>query len=120
MAWPQDGPDPGNVDEDAWKLILINLGEWLLAEGDIEVKGQWREIKEYLLGRDGPALSPAQGHWIEQLGKQPLRLYTVREVRPGEGLTLVDALDMEASPLRVQDRSGSEAARPGMLLTAAS
>ncbi len=114
--WPDDELEPADVDEDTWQMILINLSEWLLAEGDIEVKGQWREINEYLLGREGPALSPAQQRWIAQLGKQPLRPYTVTEVRPGEGLTLVDALDTEAAPLRIQERSGSEAARPGMLL----
>jgi hypothetical protein len=114
--WPDDGSDPADVDEDAWRMIMINLGEWLLAEGDIEVKGQWREINEYLLGREGPALSPAQQRWIAQLGERPLRLYTVTEVHAGEGLTLVDALDAEAPPLRVQERAGSESARPGMLL----
>ena len=114
--WPDDGPDPADVDEDAWRMIMINLGEWLLAEGDIEVKGQWPEINEYLLGREGPALSPAQQRWIAQLGERPLRLYTVTEVRAGEGLTLVDALDTDAPPLHVQERAGSDAARPGMLL----
>ncbi len=116
QLWPEDGPEPANVDEDAWRMLMVNLGEWLLAEGDIEVKGQWREINEYLLGREGPALSPAQQRWIAQLGERPLRLHTVTEVHAGEGLTLVDALDTDAPPLRVQERSGSESARPGMLL----
>lgn len=114
--WPEDGPEPDEVDEDAWRMIMINAGEWLLSTGEIEVKGQWREISAYLLGPEGPAFSPAQQRWIAQLGERPLRLYTVTDVHPGDGMTLVDALDTEAAPLRVQERSGSESARPGMLL----
>jgi hypothetical protein len=114
--WPEDGPDPADVDEDAWRMIMTNLGEWLLAEGDIEVKGRWREVNEYLLSREGPALSAGQQRWIARLAEQPLRLYTVTQVRRGEGLTLADALDTEAPPLLVQERMGSESARPGMLI----
>ena len=36
--------EPADVDEDAWRMVMTDLGEWLLAEGDIEVKGQWREV----------------------------------------------------------------------------
>jgi SEC-C motif/Protein of unknown function (DUF2384) len=116
VLWPEGGPEPADVDQDAWRMIMTNLGEWLLAEGDIEVKGQWREVNEYLLSPGGPALSAGQQRWIAQLAEQPLRLYTVTQVRRGEGLTLADALDTEAPPLLVQERMGSESARPGMLI----
>ena len=36
VLWPEDGPEPADVDQDAWRMIMTNLGEWLLAEGDIE------------------------------------------------------------------------------------
>lgn len=49
---PEDGPEPADVDERV-AMIMTNLGEWLLAEGDIEVKGQWREVNEYLLSPGG-------------------------------------------------------------------
>jgi hypothetical protein len=116
QLWPEDGPEPADVDEDAWRMLMGNLGEWLLAEGDSEVQGTWREVNEYLLSREGPALSPGQQRWITQLGECALRLYTVTDVHPGEGMTLVDALDTHAPPLIVQERMGSESARPGMLI----
>lgn len=65
----------------------------------------------YLLGHDGPYLIPGQKAWITQLRERPLRLYRVTDVRPGEGLMLVDELDAQA----VRERSGSQSARPGML-----
>ena len=47
----------------------------------------------------GPALPAGQQRWIAQLAEHPLRLYTVTQVRRGEGLTLADALNNEAPPL---------------------
>ena len=46
--------------------------------------------------------------------ERPLGLYRVTDVRPGEGLTLVDELDTQA----VRERSGSRSATPGMLMGA--
>lgn len=114
--WPEDGPEPSEIDESVWQPIMVNIMEWLLAEGDIEVKGAWREINDYVLSSDGPGLSADQRRYIAQLAERPLRLYTVTDVRRGEGLTLVDALDADALPLVVQERAGSESARPGMLI----
>lgn len=109
------GPD---VDPELIEMLMINAGEWLLARGDMFVKGEMRSINEHLLGRDGPYLTPGQQDWIAQLGARPLRLYRVTDVRPGEGLTLVDELDAAAAPLVVRERSGSRTARPGMLMGA--
>lgn len=114
--WPEDGPEPSDLEDGLWQPLMVNIMEWLLAEGDIEVKGAWREVNAYVLSSDGPGLSPDQRRYIAQLAERPLRLYTVTDVRRGEGLTLVDALDAEAQPLVVQERSGSESARPGMLI----
>jgi hypothetical protein len=114
--WPEDGPEPSDVDESVWQPLMVNIMEWLLAEGDIEVKGAWREINAYVLSSDGPGLSADQRRYIAQFAERPLRLYTVTDVRRGEGLTLADALDDDAQPLVVQERSGSESARPGMLI----
>ncbi len=99
-------------------MVSINVGEWLIARGAIHARGGLQNINEYLLGSSGPCLTPGQQRWIEQLGENPLRLYRVTEVRPGEGLTLVDELDEQAAPLVVQERSGSRSARPGMLMGA--
>ena len=106
------------LDDDAVQMISINAGEWLLARGEIFAKGRQRNINEYLLGADGPYFTPGQQLWIAQLRARPLRLYRVTDVQPGEGLTLVDELDVAAAPLRVHERSGSRSAHPGLLLGA--
>ncbi|HEY0878820.1 MAG TPA: antitoxin Xre/MbcA/ParS toxin-binding domain-containing protein [Zeimonas sp.] len=114
--WPADGPDPEEVDEDLISMIVVNVNEWFLAEGEIEVGGQWRDVHEYALGSRGPALSAKQRAYIAQLAATPLKLYTVTQVRRGEGLTLVDALDPESAPVVVRERTGSETMVAGLLL----
>lgn len=114
--WPDDGPELDELPEETWHMLAVNLNEWLLAAGDIEVKGAWREINPYLLSNLGPRLGPDERAWIAQLGQRPLRLYTVTDVRRGEGLTLVDAIDFAAEPIVVHERAGSETARPGMTI----
>ena len=59
--------------------------KWLIARGEIHARGGLREINGYLLGREGPYLTPGQRDWIAQLRARPLRLYRVTDVRPGEG-----------------------------------
>lgn len=113
-----DDDDDIGPDEDLAQMLTVNGGEWLLSRGEILVKGEMRSINAHVLGRDGPYLTPAQQAWITQLGVRPLRLYRVTDVRPGIGLTLVDALDTEADPIDVLERSGSATARPGMLMGA--
>jgi hypothetical protein len=70
------------IDDEAWQGVQINAMEWLLAEGSIAVKGVQREVMELLLGPGGPAFTPGQRRWIEQLRRQPLRLYDITEVLP--------------------------------------
>jgi hypothetical protein len=113
---PERSPDLSELDEEAGHAILINVGEWLLARGRIHARGGLQDINAYLLGPSGPALSAGEARWIAQLRERPLRLYRVTDVRPGEGLTLVDALDDQAAPVEVRERAGSRNARPGMVL----
>ena len=113
-----DGDNYAALGDDGIEMISVNAGEWLLARGEINVRGAQRNINEYLLGRDGPYLTPGQQRWIAQLCEQPLRLYRLTEVRPGEGMTLVDELDASAAPLWVLERSGSHSAHPGLLMGA--
>jgi hypothetical protein len=116
---PENEPDAEfGLDEDLMQMVSVNAGEWLLSRGEMLVKGEMRSINAHVLGRDGPFLNPGQQAWITQLGVRPLRLYRVTDVRPGVGLTLVDALETEADPIDVQERSGSATARPGMLMGA--
>ncbi len=109
---------PEELDEELSRMLAVNVGEWLLAEGDIQVHGQWHPIAEHVLGPDGPRLTRGQQRWLRQLAERPLRLYTVTDVRRGEGMTLIDALDADAGPIAVQERAGSQTAHPGMLLGA--
>jgi hypothetical protein len=118
LLQPDDMHDSPGLDEDLIQMLEINVVEWLLARGDMFVKGEMRPINAHLLGRDGPYLMPGQQRWITQFAERPLRLYRVTDVRVGEGLTLVDELDAAAEPLVVRERSGSETARPGMLMGA--
>ena len=104
------------LDEDEWQGVQINAMEWLLAEGSIAVKGAQRNVAELLLGPGGPAFTPEQRFWIEQLHRQPLRLYDMTEVLPGVGMRLCDALDTAAAPVMVYEKSGSEDAQVGNLI----
>jgi hypothetical protein len=115
---PDDIPQRalGDLDKEEWSVIQINLSELLLAEGDFKVKGHFQDVSELLLGPEGPRLSETQRSWLVQLAGRPLRLYTVTEVMPGEGMRLCDALAQDAAPVLVRERMGSQSVRPGMLL----
>jgi hypothetical protein len=106
------------IDQELWTQIQINLTEWLLAEGDIEVKGEFERVADLLQGPRGPLLSVEQRAWLAQLAQRPLRLYDVTDVAPGATLTLCDALDRDADPVVVTERSGSRTLRPGMSIGA--
>lgn len=100
-------------DKQTWQGIQINATEWLLAEGHILVKGEHRRVSEYLLGQGGPLFTVDQRRWIAQLADRPLRLYEVTDVIPGKLMTLCDALNTEALPITVHEKSGSQASQIG-------
>ena len=117
--WRPEGPRDGwQLDEDGMTTVSINAGEWLIARGEIHARGGLREINAYLLGREGPFLTPGQRDWIAQLRARPLRLYRVTDVQPGVAMTLIDEFDPQAQPQPVREISGSRSARPGMLMGA--
>ena len=104
------------LGDDVNQSIEINMIEWLLAEGDIHARGGVRRINDYLLSPVGPRLSASQRDWLQQMGQRPLRLYDVTHVVQGQQMTLCDALDKEAEPMVVQERSGTQNLQPGDLL----
>ncbi len=106
------------VDEALWQDIQINLTEWLLAEGDMLVKGKHQRVTDLLLGPHGPSLTTGQRAWLEQLASRPLRLYDVTEVVPGVGVTVCDALDTDQPPRVVAERAGSQSLQAGMQIGA--
>jgi len=107
-----------SINEALWQNLQINLSEWLLAEGDILVKGEKQRVAELLLGPRGPLLTTGQRAWLEQLARRPLRLYDVTGVVPGVGLTVCDALDTGQPPLVVAERAGSRSLQVGMQIGA--
>ena len=102
------------MSDELMQQVQINLTEWLLAEGEILVKGEWICVAELLLGARGPLLAVGQRAWLEQLARQPLRLYDVTEVVAGTGFTLCDALNTEQAPIVVTEDMGSRSMRVGM------
>lgn len=109
----EDADKLGQIDEASWTGIQINLTEWLLAEGEILVKGVRRRVPEYLLGPEGPPLAVGQRDWLQQLAQRPLRLYDVTDVVSGVQMTLCDALDIDAAPVVVREHSGTRTLAPG-------
>ncbi len=100
-------------DQHTWQSIQLNATEWLLAEGQILIKGEPKPVSEYLLGQGGPLFTSGQRRWITQLAERPLCLYDVTDVLPGKQMTLCDALDTEALPIIVREKSGSQASVAG-------
>ena len=123
-GWFDDGDDDAvreamaGIDDAVWQQLQLNLTEWLLAEGDIKVKGETQRVADLLLGSSGPLLSVGQRAWLAQLAQRPLRLYDVTDVVPGTGVTLCDALATAQAPIVVTEREGSRSMRPGMLIGA--
>jgi hypothetical protein len=104
------------VDQETIQNLEINMIEWLLAEGNIQARGDIRRINDYLLSPTGPRLSPAQRDWVQQMGQRPLRLYDITDVVQGQQMTLCDALDKDAEPMVVRERSGTQSLQPGQML----
>lgn len=93
--------------------IDLNLTEWLLAEGEIVIKGTRQGIVASLLNAGGPLFTVGQRDWLRQLSEQPLRLYDVTDVVPGAQITLCDALAVDRAPVVVRERSGSQTLQVG-------
>ncbi|MHB8455820.1 MAG: SEC-C metal-binding domain-containing protein [Acidiferrobacterales bacterium] len=110
--------DLGSLDDAILQGIHLNLTEWLLAEGSLQIHGTEQQTLGYALGPSGPLLSVDQRAWLQQLTERPLRLYVVTEVVPGAQMTLCDALDMQAPPVIVREHAGSQADLVGVQLGA--
>ena len=102
-----------SLDEETLTGIDLNLTEWLLAEGEMLVKGVRQRISACLLGAGGPLFTVGQRDWLRQLSEQPLRLYDVTDVVPGVQITLCDALNVDSAPVVVRECSGSQTLKVG-------
>jgi hypothetical protein len=101
------------LDPELVSQLEINLTEWTLAESDIEIKGQFCDVMELVLGAKGPKLNAGQKNWLQQLHSVPMRLYDITDVLPGVGMTLRDALNTDLSPIVVNERVGSQSVTKG-------
>ncbi len=106
------------LDEETWELLQLNLTEWMLAQGQIKVKGQSVSVPDLVLGPTGPLMTVGQRAWLAQQARRPLRLYDVTDVLPGQGVTVCDALDTALPPISVAERAGSHSMQPGMKIAA--
>jgi hypothetical protein len=95
------------LEEDLHQMVMINSMEWLLAEGEIQVRGDHLPVMEILLGPGGPHFTAIQRAWLEQLGMARLGLYEIIDLVPGESLCLKDLLFPELDPVWVRERQGS-------------
>ena len=111
---PADLKKLGQLGPETLTTVGLNLTEWLLAEGEIQVQGANRRIPDYLTGPSGPTLTAGQRDWLQQMAQRPLRLYSITDVVPGVQMTLCDALDAGAAPIVVRERSGTRTLVPGM------
>lgn len=102
-----------DLNAEDWQFIQINTSEWLIAEGEIWLKGKYRSAPDLLLGPGGPLVTAGQRRWIEQLASRPLRLYDITDALPGVQMTLCDALETDAAPVVVYEKSGSRGAQVG-------
>uniref|UniRef100_C6E3T5 SEC-C motif domain protein n=1 Tax=Geobacter sp. (strain M21) TaxID=443144 RepID=C6E3T5_GEOSM len=100
------------LSRDFQQMIFINVGEWLINDGSIEVRGQVTPVKEILLGPGGPLYTAAARNWLERLGERSLSLYEVVRVTPGEGIELIDLLRPAEPPVWVVERTASRTVVP--------
>ncbi len=106
------------LDVSVLEHIQINLIEWMLAEGDMRIRGEYRRVSEVLLSAPDLVLSAGQRDWLQQMAHTSLRLYDVTQVIPDQSVTVCDVLDAEQLPLVVHERMGSRGMRVGMTLGA--
>jgi hypothetical protein len=106
------------LSDNDWMMLQINIVEWLLAEGTVFLKDEYHTVADLVLAPNGVTLGSGQRRWIEELTQQPLRLYVITHVVSGTQITLCDAANVEASPVIVDEKTGSLSAKVGMYLAA--
>jgi len=89
------------------QAISINIGEWLLADAELDIGGKDVKAHDLILGKGGPILTAHGREWLQQLRKRPLSLYEVRDVIKDQGLILADMLHPEKPPVRIRERTAT-------------
>ena len=97
-----------NLSPQLQQAISINIGEWLLADAELDINGTDTPAKELILGAKGPRLTEHGREWLLELGKRALSLYEVREVKNGEGLLLADMLHPDQTPVWIMEKRATD------------
>jgi hypothetical protein len=96
------------LSEEMLEMVNANVTEWLVAESELEVRGERHRAVELVLGPGGPPLAVEMRQWLEGLARHPMRIYEVQEAVPGEGVWIKDAATAKARRLWVCERAASQ------------
>jgi len=102
-----DGRPLAGSDNEYYKMQAL---EWALAEGVTEIDGREVRLRDLVL-EAGIVLEADQRLWLERATEEPLTLWKIVGVSPGEGLELQDLLDEGAETVWTAERSGSRRLR---------
>lgn len=89
------------------QAVSVNIGEWLLADAELDVNGKDVKAHDLILGKGGPLLTPHGREWIQELAKRSLSLYEVKEVIKGKGLLLADMLNPDQPPVQIREKAAT-------------
>ena len=109
------------LPEDLRDTVHLNALEWVLAEGEIDPTGaeeHFVPVMELVLGEGGPLMDVNERRYLELLATEPLGLYEVVDVVPGDGVWLVSTLADERERFWVRERTASQSLREGDILAA--
>lgn len=96
------------LPEELQDMATINATEWLLAESEMEIRGERRRAADLILGPGGPPLAVEARQWLQLLAGHPMGVYEVQEAVPGEGLWVKDVATSRSRRLWVAERSASQ------------
>lgn len=96
------------LPDDYAQMVIINVHEWLIADGDLAFEDRDVPVRDLLLGPGGPLFDAEGRAWIEALTSRPLGWYEVVDTDPGTGFRVRDLVHSEEPPVDVLDRSASK------------
>lgn len=102
-----DGRPLSESEDEYFRMQAL---EWTLAEGTTEIDGREVRLRDLVL-EAGIVLEADQRLWLERATEEPIKLWKIVGVRPGEGLELQDLLDEGAETVWTTERSGSRTLR---------
>ncbi|HXU46416.1 MAG TPA: SEC-C metal-binding domain-containing protein [Thermoanaerobaculia bacterium] len=90
-----------DLDPEAGEIFRDHLGDWLLADAVLAVKGRETRAVDLVLGPGGPNLQPQEREWLLALAGTPISVYEVVEVGRGSEVVLRNAVETTAAPVPV-------------------